>query len=97
VLFIGGSTTWKLSPNVEALVSTAKRHGKWVHMGRVNSGVRLRHAANIGCDSADGTFVAFGPDKNIPRVKSWLDALERQPSLWTSQIQEDERGIAAYV
>ena len=54
-LFIGGSTEYKLGPVVERLVRAAKDHGKWVHMGRVNTAKRLRYAAEIGCDSVDGT------------------------------------------
>lgn len=54
-LFIGGSTEWKLGPAAQALVAEAKRRGKWVHMGRVNSARRIRYAASIGCDSVDGT------------------------------------------
>lgn len=54
-LFIGGSTGWKLGPSAEALALAAKRRGKWVHMGRVNSARRIRYAASIGCDSVDGT------------------------------------------
>jgi hypothetical protein len=72
VLFIGGDTAWKLGPHARALVAEAKRRGKWVHMGRVNSERRLRYAQAIGCDSADGTFIAFAPDTNLPRVMTWL-------------------------
>jgi hypothetical protein len=54
-LFIGGTTDWKLGPAAETLVTEAKARGKWVHMGRVNSGRRIRYAASIGCDSVDGT------------------------------------------
>jgi hypothetical protein len=54
-LFIGGSTAWKLGPAAEALVLEARRRGKWVHMGRVNSARRIRYASSIGCDSVDGT------------------------------------------
>jgi hypothetical protein len=54
-LFIGGSTEWKLGASAELLVAEAKRRGKWVHMGRVNSDRRIRYAASIGCDSVDGT------------------------------------------
>jgi hypothetical protein len=79
VLFIGGSTEWKLSHHVRVLVAEAKRRGKWVHMGRVNSLLRLKTAAMFGCDSADGTFLAFGPDKNIPRLLAWLDELKQEP------------------
>ena len=72
VLFIGGTTGWKLGPHARTLVTEAKARGKYVHMGRVNSERRFRYAAAIGCDSADGTFLAFGPDVNLPRIMAWL-------------------------
>ena len=71
-LFIGGTTEWKLGPWPIILVAEAKARGKWTHMGRVNSEKRFRYAAKIGCDSADGTFLAFGPDVNLPRLLAWL-------------------------
>lgn len=72
VAFIGGSTDWKLGPEARALVAHAKERRLWVHMGRVNSQRRLQYAAAIGCDSVDGTFLAFGPDTNLPRLKRYL-------------------------
>lgn len=77
-LFIGGSTDWKLSEAVADLVGEAKRRGKYVHMGRVNSGKRFRYAESIGCDSVDGTFLTFGPDTNLPRLMKWLDLPEER-------------------
>jgi hypothetical protein len=72
VLFIGGSTEWKLGPGAASLIREAKRRGKWVHMGRVNSGRRYSYAAELGCDSTDGTFLAFGPTVNLPRLLKWV-------------------------
>jgi hypothetical protein len=72
VLFIGGGTEWKLGPAATAIALDAKARGKQVHMGRVNSLRRLRIAALAGCDSADGTYIAFGPDLNMPKVFGWL-------------------------
>lgn len=72
VLFIGGDTEWKLGRHARALTAEAKLRGKHVHMGRVNSAKRLRYAHHIGCDSADGTYLAFGPDVNLPNVLAWL-------------------------
>ncbi len=46
-----------------------------VHCGRVNSLKRLRYAASIGCQSADGTFLAYGPDRNLPVLLGWLHTL----------------------
>ena len=72
-LFIGGDTDWKLGPEPRQLVALAKRIGLWVHMGRVNSLRRLRYAADIGCDSVDGTYLKHGPDKNLPILLTWVD------------------------
>ena len=79
--FVGGSTAYKLSEAAYAAVAEAKRRGKWCHQGRCNSERRLRAAAISGYDSADGTFLKFGPDKNLPRLLGWLERLERQAML----------------
>jgi hypothetical protein len=71
-----GVTEWKLSMAAAELVHEAKRRGLWVHMGRVNSHVRLKYAAAIGCDSADGTFLRFAPEENYGRMCQWFDKLE---------------------
>ncbi|QAY16193.1 DpdA-like tRNA-guanine transglycosylase [Arthrobacter phage Sonali] len=71
VLFIGGSTEWKLGPAARELVRQAKARGKHVHMGRVNSGKRYRYAESIGCDSVDGTFLRFAPTENLQRLRAW--------------------------
>jgi len=80
VLFIGGDTEWKLGRYARQLVREAKAHGKRVHMGRVNSQRRYQYALAIGCDSADGTYLTFGPDKLLPDVLAW-SRLVNQPSL----------------
>lgn len=79
VAFVGGSTEWKLGPHARALVAEAKTRGKWVHMGRVNSELRYQYARHIGCDSADGTYLAFGPDVNLKRLLRW----GAQGDLWS--------------
>ncbi len=73
-LFIGGSTDWKLGPAAERVVREAKRHGKWIHMGRVNSARRARYAAAIGCDSFDGTGSALFTDTLLPTYLAWAAA-----------------------
>jgi len=83
VLFLGGSTPWKLGPAARGLAAEAKARNKHVHMGRVNSLRRLRYADAIGCDSADGTYLAFGPDLNLPPLLGWLRAVNDQQPLWT--------------
>ncbi len=80
-LFIGGSTAWKLSEPAYRLMAETKIHGKWTHVGRVNSERRIRAMAMAGADSVDGTYLAFGPDVNGPRLVRWLTMTE-QPRLW---------------
>ncbi|MER5277769.1 hypothetical protein ABT025_18700 [Streptomyces sp. NPDC002809] len=82
VLFIAGSTEWKIGPAAEALAREAKTRGKQVHMGRVNSARRLGIAEWFGCDTADGTYLAFGPDTNLPPLLAWLDELHHTPSFF---------------
>lgn len=71
-LFIGGTTEFKLGPVARGLVTEANQRGKWTHMGRVNSERRYEYARAIGCDSADGTFLTFGPDTNLPKLLRWV-------------------------
>lgn len=80
-LFIGGSTEWKLGEAAREIVAEAKRRGKWVHMGRVNSERRYEYARAIGCDSVDGTYLTFGPDVNLPKLLAWT-RLAGQPPLF---------------
>lgn len=82
VLFLGGDTEWKLGRAARDLVAEARLRGKRVHMGRVNSLKRFRYAEAIGCDSADGTYLAFGPDQNLPALLGWLRAVNDQGVLW---------------
>lgn len=86
-LFIGGDDAWKLGPAARTLAAEARRRGKWVHMGRVNSQERLRYAQQIDCDSVDGTYLAFGPDRNLPRLLRWLDDVNNQGLLWPATEQ----------
>jgi hypothetical protein len=67
------ATEWKLGKAAADLANQALSHGKWVHMGRLNSGKRFKYARDeVGCHSADGTFLAFGPDTNLPRLLRWM-------------------------
>ncbi|MEV6927045.1 hypothetical protein AB0M46_21430 [Dactylosporangium sp. NPDC051485] len=72
-LFLGGSTAWKLGPAAAQLAAHARALGLHVHVGRVNSLHRLRYAASIGAHSTDGTYLAYGPRQNLPKLLGWLD------------------------
>jgi len=80
-LFIGGSTEWKLSTNTHWLCREAISHGKWVHMGRVNSFRRMLQARFAGCHSCDGTQLVFAPDRRLEQLERWLDFIKGQPTL----------------
>lgn len=73
VVFLGGSTEWKLGEGARTVVAEAKARGKRIHMGRVNSSKRLSYASSLGIDTADGTFLGKGPAKNLPRLMDWAD------------------------
>ena len=57
--FVGGSTKFKLSTSADDLIAEGKRRGKWIHMGRVNTKRRIRHAHKRCIDSIDGTCMRF--------------------------------------
>lgn len=73
VLFLGGTTEWKLGEEARRITALAKTEGRWVHMGRVNSQRRLVTALEMGCDSVDGTFLTFGPDANLERLLRYME------------------------
>lgn len=74
-VFIGGDTKWKLGSEAAWLAMCAAHRGQKVHMGRANSLKRLRRAGEMHCDSADGTFLRYGPEVNGPRLAHFLSAL----------------------
>lgn len=78
VFFLGGTTEWKIGEPAELVSKEAKRRGAWLHMGRVNSLKRLRIAASFGCDSVDGTYLKYGPDKNLPKLTKWMNMVNEE-------------------
>ncbi len=81
VLFLGGDDQWKDgSAGAGRLVAEAKRRGKWVHCGRVNTWTRFKIAHQFGCDSMDGTTLKYGPDINTPILQRWLKRLNPEPT-----------------
>ncbi len=62
---------WKTSAAAARLCDVAHEKGVPIHMGRVNSRERLEDAARFGCATVDGTFLSFGPDKNLARLARW--------------------------
>jgi hypothetical protein len=84
-LFIGGrkaETEWKLSAAAADLVTEANRRGKWTHMGRVNSRIRLRIARDFGCNSIDGSGWSKFPDHYLRRDLPLLTELTKQRTIF---------------
>lgn len=81
VLFLGGDDEFKIGFEGELVARLARLRGVPVHMGRVNSKKRLRLAMQWDCATADGTYLAFGPEKNLARLTRWLEelAVEMEP------------------
>lgn len=81
-LFVGGGDAFKLGPEARELVAEAKRRGKLVHMGRVNTETRLRYAFEIGCDSVDGSAWTKWSDRWLGWGLRKLDRIESQGLLF---------------
>jgi hypothetical protein len=76
VMFLGGSTGWKLDPAAADDRAGAPAPQDRPH-GRVNSLRRLIYAAAIGCRSVDGTHLAYGPERKLPGLLRWLTAVNQ--------------------
>lgn len=82
ILFLGGDNAYKLGPVAASICQHYRTKGRWLHMGRVNSRKRFTTARHFGCHSVDGTYLTFGPDKNLPRLLAWLEEADTHPMLW---------------
>jgi hypothetical protein len=84
-LFIGGSTRWKLGPHAAALIRQAKQHGKWVHVGRVNTLRRIQWFKALGVDSIDGSGFARFTRARLPMAVAALTGASQQTLLSAPQ------------
>jgi hypothetical protein len=75
-VFIGGSTSWKLSKSAADVIRAGKALGKWVHAGRVNTPARFEYFENLGADSIDGTGLS-----RFSWMRERIHAMAVQPSL----------------
>ena len=62
-LFIGGDDEHKLGAEAGALMAEARKRGKWVHVGRVNSATRMLQFWRA--DSWDGTTISREPERAV--------------------------------
>lgn len=75
-VFVGGSTEWKLA-TMRAWGQLARKHGAYLHVGRVNTIRRIRLCQDAGADSFDGTS-ATRFSCTLPK----LDQARRQTNLF---------------
>lgn len=81
-LFIGGGNPWRAAYTAQ-MIQRAKAVGMRVHVGRVNSAVRLHDCAGMGADTCDGTYIGFrGVERGLEEVGGWLDTIKE--GLWAS-------------
>lgn len=77
-VFLGGDDAWKLGEGGRIVAAEAKRRGKWVHVGRVNSAKRARYCRDVlAADSVDGSgFSKFGQVRTQQRRTAGPTQLE---------------------
>lgn len=49
--------------------------GKSIHVGRVNTKIRLAYSILIGANSADGTLIGRAGREGLDRIRRWMPAL----------------------
>jgi len=82
-IFVGGSTEWKLA-SMPWWGRIARRYGRTMHVGRVNSIRRIQACLSAGADSFDGTSVTrYAKNINV------LDTPRRQATMWETLDQWD--------
>jgi len=80
VLFIGGTTEYKLSNTVAHLIQDARKSGKRIHIGRVNWHKRYNHFALMeGSEefTCDGTRTRF--DGAQRTIRAWTGYMAQRP------------------
>ncbi|MCD0168065.1 hypothetical protein [Deinococcus sp. 23YEL01] len=78
-------------PHVPRIVEEARRAGKWVHVGRVNSAQRTASMHRLGANSVDGTHTAFvGVERGTAKMAAWMDAANATGNAPTL-LQEDRK------
>lgn len=78
VLFVGGTTKWKVSQAAVSVIQRAQALGKRIHIGRVNWWRRYHHFRGMEGSNeftCDGTRTRF--DGTAATVEAWLGYMER--------------------
>jgi ribosomal protein S18 acetylase RimI-like enzyme len=100
-VFIGGSDDFKLGPGAARVAELAREHGKLVHVGRVNTHMRIAYARDVlHADSIDGgTFSKF-KDTYLPSGLAYIPTGGPPPTKigqeWVRSAAEAARGEHAW-
>lgn len=78
-VFVGGSDDFKISQEAINACKVAKMLGKWVHVGRVNSEMRVKNWLDLG-DSLDGSGISRF-DSRLESVLSVINKTIKQKEL----------------
>jgi hypothetical protein len=82
-IFLGGSTEWKLN-TLSYWGQVAKRHGAYLHVGRINSAKRIRWCALASAHSFDGTSASrFAKTTPLLEAARRRYCLFSRPHAWT--------------
>lgn len=73
------------------LMARTLEEGKAIHVGRVNTKVRLRYSRLIGATSSDGTLIARAGKIGLGRIEKWMPEL----TATDKEIAPSEVAIAA--
>jgi hypothetical protein len=71
VLFIGGSTEWKIGPGALECIKRAQELGKRIHIGRVNWKKRYEHFRQI---KGSENFTCDGTRQKYEGIKKAMEA-----------------------
>lgn len=87
-VFVGGDDDFKLGPVAAELCQRARRDGKWVHWGRVNSRRRISYCVSTGaCDSMDGSSWAKFRHTLLDKGLRWCEeVVAEEPELHGWQL-----------
>lgn len=93
-LFMGGSTEWKEGEQARELAREAKRRGKWVHWGRVNTKRRFDLLVEGGAiDSFDGSKFARFRKTYLDGGLEWA-RVEAERREWARRRELDDEVYA---
>lgn len=98
--FVGGSTKFKLSAAVTDLIVECRRRGRWVHMGRVNTKIRVKHAHVRGVNSIDGTlqrYAGINGLRHLIEYVAMLSTIDRVRNIGVGQCQGVTTSSVSYM